>query len=161
MMAPGLAAIVSAEAEGVAGRVEEHPDIVLRLFRSDRGSEGHCLGDRGVQVSDLEVEVHHRALLPVGRWPYRGLVASRLLEYDIDGSFGRDQDCRAWLLMANGPPEQSGVEPRQSGRVRRLDSGSPPHAFRSRSHRCTFRVTINVGRVGTLQPVTAVLPSSG
>ena len=62
----------------MAGRVEENPDIVLRLFRGDRGSEGYCLGDRGVQVSDLEVEVHHRALLPVGRWPYRGLVTARL-----------------------------------------------------------------------------------
>ena len=122
----------------MTGRIEEHPDIVLRLFRSDRGSEGHCLGDRGVQVPDLEVEVHHRALLPVGRWPYRGLVTTRLLEYDIDGSFGSDQDGRAGLLMADGPPEQPGVEPRQSGGVGCLDGGSPPHTFRSRSHRCTF-----------------------
>ena len=77
-------AFVAAETEGMAGRVEEHPDIVLRLVRSDRGSECDCLGDRQVKVADLEVEVHHRALLPVGGRPHRGLEAGRLLEHDIE-----------------------------------------------------------------------------
>jgi hypothetical protein len=58
-------AVVSAEAEGVTGWVEKHPDVLLRLVRSHRCSKGNGLGDRGVEVADLEVEVHHRTLLPV------------------------------------------------------------------------------------------------
>src|SRR3954471_25005763 len=81
-------AVVAAEAEGMASRVEEHADIVLRLVGSDRGSEGDSLRDGGVEVSDLEVEVHHRALLPVSRRPHGRLVTGRLLEHDIDGSLG-------------------------------------------------------------------------
>ena len=49
----------------MAGRVEEHPDSFLRLHRGDRGSEGDCPCDHGVEVFDLEVEVHHGALLHV------------------------------------------------------------------------------------------------
>jgi hypothetical protein len=78
----------------VTGRVEEHPDIVLRLANSDRGSECDCVGDRRVEVSDLKVEVHHRALLPVDGRPHGGPVAGRLLEYDIDGSLGSGEDRR-------------------------------------------------------------------
>src|SRR5580692_8039993 len=88
MSGRGLA-IVSAEAEGVTGWVEEHSDVLLRLVRSHRCSEGNGLGDRGVEVADLEVEVHHRTLLPVDWRPYGGLVAGRLLEHDVDGSRGR------------------------------------------------------------------------
>ena len=79
----------------MAGRVEEHPDIVLRLAGSDRGSEGECLGDRGVEVCDLQVEAHHRALLPVDGRPHGGLVTGRLLQHDIDGSLGSGEDRRA------------------------------------------------------------------
>jgi hypothetical protein len=96
---------------------------------------GDCLGNRGVEVCDLEVEVHHRALLPGGRRPHGGLVTNRLLEHDIDGPPGSDEDRRAWLFVTNSPPEQRGVEPRQRAGVRRLDSGSPPHAFRPGSAR--------------------------
>ena len=39
-------AVVSAEAEGVPGWVEEHSDVLLRLVRSHRRSEGNRLGDR-------------------------------------------------------------------------------------------------------------------
>jgi hypothetical protein len=41
-------AVVSAEAEGVTGWVEEHSDVLLRLVRSHRCSECNRLGDRGV-----------------------------------------------------------------------------------------------------------------
>jgi hypothetical protein len=42
---PGRSAVVAAETEGVAGRVQEQADIFLRLVSGDRGSEGDCLGD--------------------------------------------------------------------------------------------------------------------
>jgi hypothetical protein len=63
-------AVVSAEAEGVTGWVEEHSDVLLRLVRSHRCSEGNGLGDRGIEVADLEIEVHHRTLLPVDWRPH-------------------------------------------------------------------------------------------
>jgi len=87
MSGRGLA-VVSAKAEGVTGRVEKHSDVLLRLVRSHRCSEGNGLGGRGVEVADLEVEVHHRTLLPVDWRPYGGLVAGRLLEHDEGGSGG-------------------------------------------------------------------------
>lgn len=62
----------------MAGRVEEHPDIVLRLVISERHSEFNCPGDRRVEVSDLHVKVHHRALLPIGGRPHGCLVTGRL-----------------------------------------------------------------------------------
>ena len=68
MSGRGLA-VVSAKAEGVTGWVEKHPDVVLRLVRSHRCSKGNGLGHRGVKVADLEVEVHHRTLVPVDRRP--------------------------------------------------------------------------------------------
>lgn len=94
MSGRGLA-VVPAEAEGVTGWVEEHSDVLLRLVRSHRCSEGNGLGDRGVEVADLEVEVHHRTLLPVDWRPYGGLVAGRLLEHDVDGSGAR----RGWPYL--------------------------------------------------------------
>src|ERR1700736_3157972 len=96
-------AVVAAEAEGMAGRVEDHPDIVLRLVRSDRSSECDSLGDRRVEVSDLEIEMHHRALLPVARRPHRGPGNTRLLEHDIDSSLRSGEDPRARLLVTDGP----------------------------------------------------------
>src|SRR6188508_1563297 len=59
----GASADVEAEAERMAGRVDEHPHVLLRLVRRQRGPERHCLLDGGVEVADLEVEVHHRPLL--------------------------------------------------------------------------------------------------
>ena len=46
----------------MTGRVEKHPHVRLRLMLRQRRSEGRCLCDSGVEISDLEVEVHHRTL---------------------------------------------------------------------------------------------------
>jgi hypothetical protein len=46
-----------AEAEGVAGGVEQHTDIVLWLMLYHRCPEGHGLGDGSIEVAHLEVEV--------------------------------------------------------------------------------------------------------
>lgn len=70
--------LVETEAEGVAGGVEEHSDVLLRLVLGHRGAQG----DRRVQIADLEVEVHHRALSAIDRWPDRSPVAFGLLEYE-------------------------------------------------------------------------------
>jgi len=41
-----------------------HSDVLLQLDRSYRGSQGDRLADRGIEVADLKVKVHHRALFP-------------------------------------------------------------------------------------------------
>ena len=81
------------------GWVEEHPDVLLWLGRGHRRSQSDRVGDRGIEVADLEVEVHHRALFPVDWRPDRGSIAGCLLEHQIDGSLrsgdnGRPGDCR-------------------------------------------------------------------
>jgi len=141
-------AVVSAKAEGVTGWVEKHSDVLLRLVRSHRCSECNGLGDRAVEVADLEVEVHHRTLLPIDWRPYGGLVAGRLLEHDEDGSRGRGEDGRTWFLVPDGPAEQPGVEPGQCAGVRRLDGGSPPHALLPRLHLAPHsrRISLITGR---------------
>jgi hypothetical protein len=82
-------AVVSAEAERVPGWVEKHSDVLLRLGCSHRGAQGERLSDRGIEIADLEVEVHHRALCTVDGRPYRGLVIGRLPGLDpADGTAG-------------------------------------------------------------------------
>ena len=74
-------AVVSAEAERVPGWVEKHSDVLLRLGCSQRGAQGERLSDRGIEIADLEVEVHHRALCTVDGRPYRnasGVKAKRM-----------------------------------------------------------------------------------
>ena len=69
-------------------RVEQHPDMLLRLMPGHGGAEGNRLGDRGLEVTDLEVEMHHRALPPRRGRPLGGLIIRRLLENEINGSLG-------------------------------------------------------------------------
>ncbi len=52
--------------------VEEHPDVLLRLVASHGRSEGERVGDRRIQIANLEVEVHHRTLFPVRSRPWGG-----------------------------------------------------------------------------------------
>jgi hypothetical protein len=118
----------------VSGWVEEHPDVLLRLSRSQRGAQSDRVGNRRVELTHLEVEVHHRPLLPVEGWPHGGLVAVRLLKDEVDRSLRGCEYGRSWFLVTDGPTEQLGIEPRQGSGVRRFDRGSPPHAVHSRSH---------------------------
>src|SRR5262245_43365935 len=85
-------AVVAAETERVAGRVEQNPDVVLRLVRGDRRAESYRVLDRRLEVTDLEVEMHHRTLLPVNGRPHRWRVSDRLLKHDEDRSLRRDQN---------------------------------------------------------------------
>jgi hypothetical protein len=45
----------------VPGWVEKHPDVLLRLGLSHRGSQGERFSDRGFEVADLDV--------PGASWP--------------------------------------------------------------------------------------------
>lgn len=108
----------------MAGWVEEHSDVLSGLVPSHRRSEGERLSDRGIEVADLKVEVHHRTLLRVYGWPDGGLVVGCLLEHDVDGPLGRRDDGRSRLLMTDGPTKQLGVKLRQGAGIRRFDSGS-------------------------------------
>src|SRR5258707_4961914 len=122
----------------MAGWYEKHPDVLPRMERSHRGPQRDRLGDRGIKVTNVKVEVDDRALSPLGGRPGGSPVAGRLLEHEIDGSLGSGQYGRSWFLVPDGPAEQLGVEPRQGAGVGRFDSGPPPHAARSRSHACSL-----------------------
>ncbi len=114
----------------MAGRVEQHTNVLSWLVLGNRRSEG----DGGFEVADLEVEVHHGPLGALSWRPYGSLVIHRRLEHDEDGTVGRRQYRRSWLLVADGPAQQLRIEARQRVRVRRFDRGSPPHGGRSGSH---------------------------
>ncbi len=59
----------------MASGVEEYADVLLRLDRRHRGSQSDRLGDRRIEVADLKVEVHHRALFPAD-WRPNGEVGT-------------------------------------------------------------------------------------
>ena len=63
-----LAVEVQIQAEGVPGRIEQHPDIVLRLEVRQPRPEREGIGDRRLQVIDGDVQVHH---LPLPACPPR------------------------------------------------------------------------------------------
>ncbi len=56
-------ALVSAEAERVAGWIDQHAHVLLWLMLGDGRSECDRVGDGRVKVVDLKVEVHHRTVL--------------------------------------------------------------------------------------------------
>ena len=53
-----LVVLVEVQAEGVTGRVEHHPHVVLGLELGELGADRHRMGDRLLEVVDLDVEVH-------------------------------------------------------------------------------------------------------
>lgn len=114
--------------------VEKDSDMVVRLGCGERCSQSDCLLGRGVEVVNLEVEMHHRALCAFDRWPYRCVVVGRLLEHDESRAVGNCEDRRSRFFVTYGPPNQLGVEARQASGIRSLDSGSPPHAVCTRAH---------------------------
>ena len=127
-----LSAVVPNQTERVARRVEEHPDVVLRLIGSERGAQRDRLGDRILEVTDLEVEVHHRALLSGHRWPCRWLVVGRLLEDEKAGTARRGEHGCSRFLVPDRPAEQL----QNQNLANAPGSGAsmaapPPHAPRS------------------------------
>jgi hypothetical protein len=62
--------------------------VVLQIRNPDRGSQGDRLGNGGIEVADLKVKVHHRALFAADRRPNGRLVAGRLLSHARSLSHG-------------------------------------------------------------------------
>jgi hypothetical protein len=67
--------------------------------------ESHRLGDRRIEVTHLEIKVHHRTLLASQWGPHGRRVTSRLLKYDVHGPLRRRENRCSRLLVANGPIE--------------------------------------------------------
>ncbi len=55
--------------------IEKNSNVLLGLVCRHDCSEVHRFGDRAVEVTDLEVQVHHGTLLPHDWRPYRRFVA--------------------------------------------------------------------------------------
>ena len=118
----------------MSGEIEQYTNVLLRLMIGNGRPEGECFGDGGVKIRDLEVEVHHRTLSTILRRPDGALVVRRLLEDDVNGTFGRRDDGRTGLLMDDGPAEEPRVKGRQGACVGRFDRRPPPHPIPSRKH---------------------------
>ncbi|MDQ1424373.1 MAG: hypothetical protein QOD72_1871, partial [Acidimicrobiaceae bacterium] len=63
MCASRSGAVVPAQAKRMSSRVEQYPHVVLRLEAGDLRAQSDSLGDSSVEIGDLDVEVHHRALI--------------------------------------------------------------------------------------------------
>ena len=114
--------------------IEQHPDMLLRLELGYGGTKSNRFGRRRAQVPDLEVEVHHRPLLPLDRRPHRSLIALCTLEHEERPLRGGGHNGRTRLLVPDVPSEEFGVEPRQCTRIRCLDRRPPPHAVNPGFH---------------------------
>lgn len=91
----------SAEAERVACRIEENSDVLLELLRRDGRSERDCFCHRRVEVANLKVKMHHRALAARIRRPHRRPVVGRFLEHDVDMTFRYREYDRSRFLMSD------------------------------------------------------------
>jgi hypothetical protein len=98
---------VAAQAERVPGRIQEDPDIVPRLEAGDPSAKGHGVGDGSVEVLDLDVEVHHRALLAGDGWPDRRYVVLGELEDHVDRVLGGLRMAVPGSWCATGQPSNS------------------------------------------------------
>src|ERR1700683_4988001 len=114
--------------------VEEHADVVPWLVLRHGRSQGNSLSHGRIEVTDLEVEMHHRTLGLVYRRPDRGLVAGRFLEHDVNGTLGGSENDGSRLFVTNRPVQQFGIERRQREGVGRFNSASPPHALHPGAH---------------------------
>lgn len=91
------------EAERVPRRIEEHADIVLGLASGERCAHLDCMGDCGVKVADLEVEVQHHLLAPFSGRPDRWHVLRGRLEAQVRHTVRRRNRCPVGLVLGDLP----------------------------------------------------------
>lgn len=70
------AVVVATQAERMPGWIEQDPYVVLGLELDECGAQRHGIVNGGAEISDLEVEVHHRPLLSIDGRPRRRYVVS-------------------------------------------------------------------------------------
>lgn len=90
----------------VPGRVEHHPDVLLRLVCRDPRSQLDGCGDSGVEIAhlDVPVQLHLRAPRFVG--PRLGLIAGRGLHGEIGDSLAGVEGDEVRIGGLDRPPEE-------------------------------------------------------
>ena len=123
---PALSSLQRVEAEGMSGRVEHDPDVVLRLVRRDRGPELDRMLDGRVQVGhlDLEMQLHARATRL--RRPDRRLVVLRPLDAERADALAEVEVASGVVLAPDRLLQDLGPEHQQGMGIRRLEGDPPP-----------------------------------
>src|SRR5436190_7508582 len=101
----------------MAGRVEAHPHVFLRLVLGERRTAVERVPDRLIEVVAADVEVHHHLLVSRTGRPRRPSVVVLGLAGDPDLPAGRPQQHPVLLLGDDRPLEQPRVEARQLTRI--------------------------------------------
>jgi hypothetical protein len=123
------------------GRVDQYADMLLGLVIGNLRSERNGVGYGRIEVSDLEIEMHHGALPSLNGRPHGWHVALSLLEDEIDRPLGRSDDGGVQLSMNNRPIKQLRIELSKSARIGRLNRHTPPHVLRARAHELNTNCT--------------------
>ena len=109
----------------MAGRVEQHPDVVLRLEAGERGSGLDGGLHAPLEVGHLDVEVQHHLLATGLRRPHRALVLRGGVHREVRDAVAGVQGHPVALVLDDPPPQQRGVEPGELARVGRLEDDPP------------------------------------
>jgi hypothetical protein len=107
----------------VAGRIQADPHVVLGLEVRQGSALGQRVRDPGLQVIDLDLQVHHHLLLSRAGRPDRADVARFGLEVQSVAAAGRAEDHPAGFLGSRRPAQQPAIEVRERVRVGRVDVG--------------------------------------
>ena len=94
----------------MTGRVDEHPDVGLRLVLGDAGAEGDGVRGRLLEVVDQEVEVQHHLLVTGSARPPRRHVRRLAGERQGRATRGGLQCHPVRLVGADRSAEQADVE---------------------------------------------------
>lgn len=110
----------------MAGWVEQHANVVLRLKVGFLRPELNRVGHGGVEVDNLEVEVQHHLLLPVDVRPRWANIVLRSLGRQVCHPARRTQGAVVIRLCRDLPAEQAGVEMSQRTGVGSIQNDTPP-----------------------------------
>jgi hypothetical protein len=118
----------------VARRIEQHPDVVLRLMLGESRTHLERVGNRGLQVADLDIEMHHHLLTTWHGGPHGRHELRRGLNRQIGDPFRRRKGDEVGLLPVDSPAQHPRIEMRQGTGVGGIEHHPPIVTFRSSSH---------------------------
>lgn len=126
----------SAQAERVAVRVEQHPDVMLRLAVGKNCALINRPCCRGIQICDTDVEVLRGSLAPGGTRPHGALIVLVELEVEADSSIALQRRALSPPILGrlagpgrifgnDSPAEQPRIELREFTWMSRGDRHGP------------------------------------
>ena len=113
-------------AEGVAGRVEKHPDVLLRLVLGQTRTEPDRALGLGCEVGDLEVQVQHQLLSAGHPRPGGADIVRIALDAQIGNALTGVEGAVVLVEVMNGPATQRRIEVGKPGDVVGVEHHAPP-----------------------------------